>query len=467
METHGLTPTKNPTVTFLGAARTVSGSMHLVSVGNQRVLLDCGLYLGHKPEFKLRNRVFPFDPRKLNAMVLTHAHIDHCGNVPTLVKQGFSGPIFCTAATRDLLDVMLMDSARIQEVENSPIPPKPWNTPLYDLNDARRTIDQCEVISYDLPTMINDQVELTLIDAGHILGSAMIKLRVQANSIERTLVYTGDLGRQNIPFLFPPAKVPVCDLLISESTYGGRYHQSLDSLAEQMAQAIHRAVAQGGKVLIPAFSLGRAQIVVHYMQKWVHDGLIPPLPMFVDSPLVADIIDVYQEHRDVLPKDCDLIFENSDATNSSQLRYIRSWNESRELTERSDPCIIIASGGMLDAGRALYHLQQYIDDPRCSIALVSYQTPGSLGFRLMERGPAVYFLGKMWNKWAHVVGLSGFSGHADHNDFIDALGPIAHTTKSVRLVHGEVESATKLAESLRELGFPDVSIPERDETILF
>ncbi len=454
-----------PKVTFHGAVLTVTGSMHLVEAAGRKILLDCGLYLGQQPELRQRNREFPFTPKDIDAVVISHAHIDHCGNLPNLVRQGFTGPIFCTPATRDLLGVMLTDSAKIQRDEKPLVPPPSWSGPLCDLGDVARTIGHCVPLGYDEPGRVSPEIEVRLLNAGHILGSAIVTLGINTGGKDYRISFTGDLGRANIPFLNPPAPIPPSDLLICECTYGGKVHQPLDTLAEQLSDVIDRTVAQDGKVLIPAFSLGRAQIVVHYLQKWIHEGMIPKLPIYVDSPLVADIVNVYHQHLDDVTEDCRAVFE-AERQHNSPVRYIRRWEESKRLTDDKTPSIIVASGGMLDAGRALYHLQQYVEDPRCCLVLVSYQAPGSLGRRLMQKGPTVYFLGKMWNKWADAVHLNGFSGHADHNDFLEMLTPLASQTGKVRLVHGEVEPAEILCHALRQVGFEDVAIPLRDETVL-
>jgi metallo-beta-lactamase family protein len=439
--------------------------MHLVEAAGRRILLDCGLFLGNRSELRERNRQFPFDPAHLDAVILSHAHVDHCGNLPNLVRQGFAGPIYCTPATRDLLAVMLADAAKIQE-EDAPITPV-LATPLYTHSDTDETLRHCVAVPYGRPVELGSHLQFCLSDAGHLLGSAMIALRVAQDGREYNITFTGDLGRPGLPFLHPPAAIPPADLLICESTYGGKTHQPLAELAAQLMEIIERTLDRGGKVLIPAFSLGRAQSVVHFLQKWIAAGLLPRVPIYVDSPLVADIVEVHRRHPHLLAEDSQAILHPADSDNPASLvRYVRSWQESRELGESREPSVVVASGGMLDAGRALFHLRQYIDDPRCSVVLVSYQAPQSLGHRLLQRGPTVFFLGKVWNKWADVVALSGFSGHADHDDFLRSLTPLAGHTAQVKLVHGEIDRADALAQALRARGFTDVGIPERDETAL-
>jgi metallo-beta-lactamase family protein len=453
-----------PTVTFWGATQSVTGSMHLVEFADFKLLLDCGLVMGASSDARHRNGQFPFAPDTIDAVVLSHAHIDHCGNLPNLVRQGFSGPIYCTPATRDLLGVMLGDSARIQEEEAyvESLLGRTSDGPLYTRADVARTVAHCVPVPYETPTDLHPQVQLKLVDAGHLLGSAMVCLTMTGEGRSYTVTFTGDLGRRGLPFLHDPAPVPEADLLICESTYGGRTHKPLEELAGAFAEVVERTIRRGGKVLIPAFNLGRAQIVVHFLEKWMAEGRLPRVPLYVDSPLAADIADIHRQHPDAL---AERLRGAPAAEGELAVRYVRSLEESRELSTRREPCVIVASGGMCEAGRILRHLQENIDDPRASIVLVSYQAPQSLGRKLLERGPKVRFRGRDWNKWADVVDLKGFSGHADHNDFLNLLSPLAGKTRKVRLVHGDREAAEALSSALRETGFAEVEIPWRGDKV--
>jgi metallo-beta-lactamase family protein len=438
--------------------------MHLVEMGEHQVLLDCGLHLGPRSLARQRNSIFPFDPRALDAVVLSHAHIDHCGNLPNLVRQGYDGPIYCTPATRDLLAVMLADSARIQEEEasiarNIDIADDMNGQPLYGQQDVDRTIRQCVAVGYDTPVSLPGDMQLRLLDAGHVLGSAITSLALRHSGKDRALCFTGDLGRAGLPFLHTPAALPPADLVVCESTYGGRSHQPLEQLAEQLAAVVTRTLNRGGKVLIPAFSLGRAQVVVYYLQEWMESGRMPRAPLYIDSGLAATIADIYRLHPDYL---ADGTLHRLEEAPKGSVHYVRSLAESKALSQDPNPGILVASGGMCEAGRILRHLTKHIDDPRSTIVLVSYQAPQSLGHRLRERGPTVVFQGKKWNKWAEVVDLNGFSGHADHEELMRQMKPLAGRT-TVRLVHGDVEHATVLAKDLRRHGFEDVSLPVRGE----
>jgi metallo-beta-lactamase family protein len=451
-----------PFVTFWGAAQSVTGSMHLIEVGSQRLLLDCGLMRGQRDEARQRNTHFPFDPAALDGVVLSHAHTDHCGNLPNLVKQGFHGPIYCTPATRDLAAVMLADAGRIHE-EDAVIagvvqPSRPGGGgPLYTRGDARRAIDQCVAVPYEQDIAIRGDAQLRFRDAGHILGSAITMLTFDHADRTHRLTFTGDLGRRGLPFLRQPPLVPAADLLICESTYGGRKHDTLEVMAAKMSNVVRATIGRGGKVLIPAFSLGRTQIVVHFLQRWMRDGILPRLPIYVDSPLAAEIAVVHERYLDAL--------ECLPPAGLPPVHYFHSPEEARVVSTQPEPCILVASGGMCEGGRIIQHLRLHIDDPRTSIVLVSYQAPQSLGAQLLQLRPTIRFHGRNWNKWAEVVSINGFSGHADQDDFLALLGPALGATGKIRLVHGEPPQAEALAASLRRLGFPDVAVPHREERV--
>lgn len=459
------TITHTPVVTFLGAAQSVTGSMHLFEANGQRLLFDCGLVIGKSPQVRERNRTFPFDPASIDAVLLSHAHVDHCGNLPNLLRQGFAGSIYCTRPTRDLLGIMLTDSARIQEEQsyvNAVVGlAECMSGQLYDRSDVRRTLDRCVPVAYDTPVEVGPGLVARFIDAGHLLGSAMIHVTAQ-NGRPHTVTFTGDLGRTELGFLKPPAALPASDLILSESTYGGREHQSLDELTRRLEEVVRQTVERGGKVIVPAFSLGRAQLVLYYVQHFMREGRIPRVPIFVDSPLAADIVEVYRRYPEHLS---DPVRAEYLDPASPLVHYIRGHDESRALSAERGPCILIASGGMCEAGRVVNHLEQNIDDPRSTIVLVSYQAPGSLGKRLLERGPKVRFRGRHWNKWADVVDLNGFSCHAGHSELLDYFRPLQEGQPRICLVHGDVAQQEALADSLKAEGFAEVFIPGHGEQV--
>ncbi len=460
-----------PTLTFWGAASSVSGSMHLLESGNQKILLDCGLNQGRREEARERNNHFPFHPEQLDAVLVSHAHIDHCGNLPTLVRRGYNGPIYCTPPTRDLLKVMLRDSAKIQEEDAAHINiarnyAEPWVQPLYTHHDVDNVFSRLIAVPYGKEFDLGHGVKYRFIEAGHVLGSAIVHITIDAPDRKRSLCFSGDLGRRNMPVLKGASEIPAADILVCESTYGNRTHVDLPHTIDKLFNVVKDTVARGGKVLIPAFSLGRTQLIVHILQQGLRAGRFPNVPIFVDSPLAADIADVYKAHPNSLAEDVAIeVREGHGILGGDGVEYVREFEESMWLTTRPGPCIIIASSGMCDAGRIIGHLKQNVDDPRCTVALVSYQAQGTTGRRLLEPKPTVRFQGREWNKWIEVVHLDGFSGHADKADFIAYLSPLVGKVKKVRLIHGEREQAEALAATLRELGFPDVSVPAPGDRI--
>lgn len=470
--THPAPPRPEPTLTFWGAASAVSGSMHLFEAGNQTILLDCGLYQGKREEARERNSHFPFHPPLLDAAVVSHAHIDHCGNLPTLVRQGYAGPIYCTPPTRDLLRVMLRDSAKIQEEDAAHINiarnyAEPWVQPLYTQHDVDRVFAQLVAVPYGRETDIGRGVRFRFIEAGHLLGSAIVHVAAEGPDGPRTLTFSGDIGRRNMPILKPASPIPPADVLVCESTYGNRLHPSFDATVERLYAAVRDTVARGGKVLIPAFSLGRSQLIIHVLQLGLRAGKIPPVPIYVDSPLAADIADVYRAHPNSLSPDvAAAVREGHGLLGGDGVEYVRGFEDSMRLTTRPGPGVVIAASGMCDAGRIVGHLKQNVDDPRCTVVLVSYQAQGTTGRRLLEPKPTVRFLGRDWNKWIEVVHLDGFSGHADRDDFLAYLSPLAGRVKKVRLIHGEREQAEALAEALRAVGFADVSVPQPGDRVV-
>lgn len=468
-------------MTFWGAAQTVTGSLHRVEAGGRLILLDCGSFRGRRDEARLRNRSLPFRASDVDAVVLSHAHADHCGNLPELVRQGFHGPIYCTPATRDLVEVMLADSARFRE-EDVRVARILRGPAARDDNDddldegdglsintepcprelANQAALQCLAVPLEREVEIFPGIRLCFVRSGHILGSAMVRLTFDVGDQQRSLVFTGDIGRRGLPYLSPPAPIPEADVVISESTYGGRVHPSREEMAEAMAAVGVRVAEQGGKLLIPAFSLGRTQLVVHYLNRWMKQGLMPRLPIFVDGPLASSIADIYRDHPDELVDPTAYPLDGS----VKNVTHVLPWEESRQLSGQRGSCVIVASSGMCDGGRILHHLKHNLDDPRCSVVLVSYQAPQTLGARLLEPRPSVRFHGRDWNVWAEVLKLDGFSGHAGHDDLMDYFRPLLGRARKVRLVHGEIDAARALEADLRGLGFPDVTVPAPGDQVI-
>jgi metallo-beta-lactamase family protein len=459
------------TVTFWGAAHTVTGSMHLLDTGREKVLLDCGLYQGRRSEARERNCCFPFAPKDIAAVILSHAHIDHCGNLPNLVRQGFRGTIYCTPATRDLAAIMLADSAKIQAEDADYLNRKrgkdePKVEPLYDQDDVRRTLTLVEGTPYDKTRRATNTVAYQLLDAGHLLGSAIVHVTAEAGRAARTITFTGDLGRANQPILRDPAPLPPADLLISESTYGGRNHPNPDLLATDLAGVVERTVARGGKIVVPAFAVGRTQTIVFFLHQLVAAGRIPRLPIFVDSPLSTAATEVFRLHPECFDAETARVLVNDpDLFGSELVHYTRNVEESKQLNFFQGPCIIIASSGMCESGRIQHHLKHTVEDPRNTILIIGYQAPETLGRRIVERRPEVRIHGQMWKLKAEVVVLYGFSGHAGRDELLAMLAPIQGAVKKTCLVHGEPDQAEALAKTLRERGFADVEYPARGDSV--
>lgn len=461
-----------PQVTFWGAARTVTGSMHRVDAAGHSFLLECGFFQGRRTESYLRNSEFPFKPREIDFVLLSHAHIDHCGNLPNLVRQGFSGPIYCTPATRALATVMLGDAAKIQEedadyINRNRAKGEPKVEPLYDGRDVYRTLLMLKAVAYDTPFEPVRGIEAHFVDAGHLLGSAMIHVAFDHQGVQKSIAFTGDLGRPGMPILRDPSPIPPADLIICESTYGGHTHEPVDETAEQLGEVVRRTVQRGGKVIIPAFAVGRTQVVVYFLHQLIEAGRLPNVPVYVDSPMSVRATEVFQSHPECFDDETlELLRRQPDVFRGRHVHYIEKVHESIALNDRTEPCVIVSSSGMCEAGRILHHLKHNLAESRNTILIAGYQADGTLGRRLVERQPEVRILGRNITVKAEIVVLNGLSAHADHPDLLRCLGPLRDRAKAIRLVHGEPERALRLAEGLREAGFADVVVPDRGEILI-
>jgi metallo-beta-lactamase family protein len=441
--------------------------MHRLDADGHTILLDCGSFQGHRTESRERNEHFPFRAKDINTVILSHAHIDHCGNLPNLVRQGFAGPIYCTPATRALADVMLGDAAKIQEEDADYLNRRrdkgePKVEPLYTARDVFRTLLQFQAKDYDAPFVVARGISATFVEAGHLLGSAMVNVRVG----ERRLTFTGDLGRPGVPILRDPAPVPPCDLLISESTYGGHYHEPVDETAERLGEVVRHTAERRGKLVIPAFAVGRTQTIVYFLHQLRSAGRLPDVPMFVDSPMAMRATEVFRAHPEVFDAEArHLLAAHPELFGGGLVRYIENVNESIALNDHPGPCVIISASGMCESGRVLHHLKHTIENPNNTILIAGYQAEHTLGRRIVERRPEVRILGRILKLNAEVVVLNGLSSHADHGDLLRDLGPLAAAGTRVRLVHGEPDRAAALAEGLHEIGFADVSIPDGGDTV--
>jgi metallo-beta-lactamase family protein len=450
--------------------------MHVLSVGGKTLLLDCGIYHGRRDEAFERNSKFPFDPSLIDAVILSHAHIDHSGNLPGLVRQGFRGPIYATEATQSLCTVMLKDSAYIQERDaefiNKQHRKKGLGSvqPLYTEEDADSTIMLFQGKEYGKKFDVLEGVECRFEDAGHILGSAAVALTLREGSQVVRLAFTGDLGRPNLPILRNPVFVgdpEGTDYLISESTYGGRFHAPVEEMGEQLLGPILRAYHRKGKIIIPAFSVGRTQEIVYILHKLSVAGKIDHMPVYVDSPLSVNVTDVFREHPECFDAEALAILhspDDNDPFGFERLTYIRSLEESKALNDRPGPFIVIAASGMCEAGRIIHHLANGVGNPNNVVMIVGYQAENTLGKKLVMREPVVNILGEPHDVRAEIAVLNAFSAHADQNELLVYIQQFdARRMKSVFLVHGDPDQEEKLAEGLRGLGFSGVGLPVRGE----
>jgi metallo-beta-lactamase family protein len=463
-------------LTFHGAAQTVTGSQHLVEVNGNQLLLDCGLYQGPRREAFKRNRHLPFDAANVDAMVLSHAHIDHSGNIPSLVKSGFRGDIVCTFATRDLCSTMLLDSGHIQERDAEFVNKKRSRRgedpvePLYTVEDAVTSLEYFNAIGYHRQREILPGVHVTFLDAGHMLGSAIVILDIEDRDAGRDLrlVFSGDLGRVGIPIIRDPETVDHADVLILESTYGKRLHEPYFDSEQKLEQIVRDTYRRGGAVVIPAFAVGRTQQLVYTLHEMMVSQDIPKMPIFVDSPLAIDATSVFRLHPEAYDDEIRaFMLKAGDPFGFEQVRYTRAVEQSKELNFRREPFIVISASGMAEHGRILHHLRNRIEDPANTILIVGWQAPDTLGRRLVERQPRVRIFGEEYHLRAQVEVLNGFSGHADRNELVAWAEAITKRPRRSFLVHGELDSANALKEALEtEAGYETVAVPELHQNFI-
>ena len=465
-------------ISFHGAAQTVTGSQHLITVNGEKILLDCGLYQGKREEARRRNREFPFDASAVDAVVLSHAHIDHSGNIPNLVKQGFRGRILCTTATVDLCGAMLLDSGHIQEEDVAYVNRQrkkygePPVEPIYTQEDAFEALKYLEGIEYEKPYQLRPGITVTLYDAGHMLGSAIVALDCQPKEggPNQRLVFTGDLGRPHVPILRDPTLLETADILLIESTYGSRTHPPMEESAEALKTIIKRTSQRGGKVIIPAFAVERTQLLVYLLNKLYHQGDLPDIPIYVDSPLAVNVTDVFRRHPECFDDETRgyLLHEDpeGDVFGFRQLRYIRDVEQSKKLHTLRGPCVIISASGMAEAGRIQHHLKNNIEDPRNTVLIVGWQAPNTLGRRLVEHASVVRIFGMEYHLEAEVVTLNGFSSHADQPGLLSWVQAFKKPPEQTFVVHGDLEAAQVLATRLRnDLGYKGVMIPSLHQNV--
>ena len=455
-------------ITFIGAARTVTGSQYLLEVNGSRLLLECGLFQGRRAEAYERNRSFRFEPKSLDCVLLSHAHIDHSGNLPNLVKQGYRGPIFATPATADLADVMLRDSGHIQEADANFLNKRhlqsgePPFEPLYTLADAEQVAQYFRPQYYTQPFQAAPGVTAEFIEAGHILGSAAIRLEIQEKDRKIRFWFSGDIGRYNLPILCDPVLPYDADYLMMECTYGDKPHDAPLEAHREFHQAVLQTLARHGKVIIPAFAVGRTQELVYSLNQLVNSGRLKHIPVYVDSPLALQATQVFNKHPECYdPETLEFIRTGRHpALAFDGLKYIQSVEESKALNNRKEPMIIISASGMAEAGRILHHLKNNIEDSRNTILIVGWQAPYTLGRRLADQEPVVKIFGEEYQRRAEVVTIGGLSSHAGQDLLTQYALAVKRQVKQIILVHAETDASSAFQERLHLNGLDQFIYPD-------
>lgn len=460
---------------FYGAAREVTGSMHLLEVDGRTIALDCGLFQGKRSDANAKNQAFPCPPSKIDAVILSHAHIDHCGKLPRLVREGFNGPIYVTGATCDLANVMLADSAHIQYEDalywnkKRVLRGDPPIEPLYTEEDAKAAVRLMQPRPVDESFQVLPGVRARFVDAGHMLGSASMGIEIDRGSGQPAtrVTYSGDIGRKHMEILCDPEPLPECDYLICESTYGGRMTPDPQGMREQLAEVINHTVERGGKIIIPSFAVGRTQVIVYdYHVLKVQGKLNHRVPVIIDSPLALQATEVFRRHPEVYDREALAMKRlTGDMFACDGCEYIGNVEQSKALHDRNEPMIIISASGMCEVGRILHHLKNNIENPRNTILIVGYQAQHTLGRRLVEKAKQVQIFGETYRVNAKVKVLNGFSAHANSAELLQHVSPLAGKVRQVCLVHGELDQSEALANSLRQSGFANVTIPEPGQTL--
>lgn len=461
---------------FLGAAKNVTGSSYYLESNNTRLLVDCGLY--QEREFRGRNwEPFLIPPHDINAVLLTHAHLDHCGLLPKLVRDGFQGKIYCTAATADISEIMLLDAAKLQEEDaefkqkrhkregrKSPFP----EVPLYTVDDAKISLPQFIPVPYRQPIQLGDGVKATFYEAGHVFGSSMIKILINQGGEERAIIFSGDVGRWNKPILRDPTVFNEADYVLIESTYGDRLHEDGGEIGNNLAQIIHSTLGAGGNIVVPSFAFERAQEILYYLNKLLTEGHIPQLMVFLDSPMAVSINEVFTRHPKLYDEEMsELVNRNKSPFDFPSLELVRNVDESKAINHIKSAAMIIAGSGMCTGGRIKHHLVANIPRPESTILFVGYQAGSTLGREIVDGASEVRILGRHYPVRAKIAQITGFSAHADRDELFKWLSGLKSAPRHVFITHGESEAARKFSVFLEKKTGWNISVPEyREEVVL-
>lgn len=462
-------------LTFLGAARNVTGSQYLVEADSRKILVDCGLY--QERELKSRNWAsFSVPPQDINAVLLTHAHLDHCGLLPRLVQEGFHGPIYSISATAEIAEIILLDSASVmqedaafkkrrheKEGRKAPYP----EIPLYTAEDARACSPLFAAVKYREPVMLGSGIEASFHDAGHVLGSSMVMVKIKLDGESRSIIFSGDIGRWGKPMLDDPSVFTEADYILMESTYGDRSLETVEDAAGQLAEIINMTAKEGGNVVIPSFALERSQEILYFLNRFLMEGKIPPLKVFVDSPMAVSITDVFRRHPELLDDEMRQLLQKNSPFDFPGLNLVRTVEESKKINQLREPAIIIAGSGMCTGGRIKHHLVTNISRTESTILFAGYQAEGTLGREIVSGAHRVRILGQHYPVKARIAQLHGFSAHADRDELLKWLSGIRRPPRRLFITHGEPDMTEHFARLVRERTGWETAVPDyMDKAIL-
>jgi metallo-beta-lactamase family protein len=462
-------------IQFCGANRTVTGSCHLIEVNGLKIFLDMGMYQGSREEARRLNNWLPDDAVKADCIILSHGHLDHCGKIPVLTRAGYAGPIYCTPATAEVARIVLEDSAGIQEEDDLYLnrrtrgPGEPPLRPLYTRADIPRVLSLMQTIAYDRKVDLGNNVAFTFHDAGHILGSAYIILHWQENgsSITQTLLFTADVGRYNTPIIRDPQPLPhPVDHVITESTYGGKTHAPMSEVGPQLLENVRYCIQRRSRLLVPSFAVGRTQTILWYLQRFIQEGLIASLPIYVDSPMGTEVSEIHSRFRDNYDEETRRLIGQKDLFGTSRVTFTRSAEESRRINSDPGPCVIVASSPTCEFGRILHHLKQSVERPHDVVVFVGWTPPHTLGRRLQDGEKRVRIFDRWYEVACKIETIHGLSAHADGGELVQFLSPTLRPQTRIYVVHGEPDQAEILAQRILSAGAGPVAVPALETAVM-